>query len=252
MKLDGKVAIVTGSARGIGEAIAKRLAAEGAAVVINARNAEGANRVAQEIQERGGKAIAIKADVSKKAEVEDMVRETLDIFGAIHILVNNAGIIRRGSMLEMMEEDWDIVQSVNLKGTFLCTQAVLGQMMKQRYGKVINISSVAALGVKTQAAYAAAKGGVISLTKVAAREAGPYGVNVNCIAAGRVITDLIYFGRTKEEADEAIEAGKEATILGRVGKPEDIANLAFFLASDDSSFMSGQIIRMDGGRGDLM
>ncbi len=252
MKLDGKVAIITGSARGIGEAIARKLAAEGATVVVNAIHIERANRVAREIQDQGGKAIAIKANVSQKAEVQDMVVKTLDSFGAIHILVNNAGIMRRGSILETMEEDWTIVQNVNLKGTFLCIQSTLPHMMKQEYGKIINISSIAAFGVKTQAAYGAAKAGVISLTQSTAREAGPYGINVNCIAPGRVTTDMIYFERTKEEAEAIIEVGKKSTVLGSIGQPDDIANLALFLASDDSSFITGQIIRMDGGRGDLM
>ena len=254
MKLEDKVAIVTGSGRGIGEAIAKKFAAEGAIVVVNALHIEGANRVAKEIQDQGGKAIAIKADVSQKAEVQDMVKKTLDSFGAIHILVNNAAIVRHIPTLETTEEDWDAIQNVDLKGVFLCTQAVLPQMMKQRYGKIINVSSVGALGVDSPnvAAYAAAKGGVISLTKFIARETGPYGINVNCITPGRTITDMIYVDKTKEEAEKFIADGIKYAVLGRMGKPEDIASLALFLASDESSFMTGQIIRMDGGRGDLM
>lgn len=254
MKLDGKVAIVTGSARGIGQAIAKKFAAEGAAVVVNALHAEGANQVAREIQAQGGKAIAIKADVSKKAEVQDMVKQALDSFGAIHILVNNAGISQNLSLLETTEEDWDTMHNVCLKGVFLCIQAVLPHMMKQKYGKIVNVSSGAALGASTPglAAYAAAKGGVISLTKSMAREAGPYGINVNCIAPGTVITDILYVGRTKQETERFISDRKRSSVLGRVGQPEDIANLALFLASEESSFMSGQIIRMDGGRGDLI
>jgi len=254
MKLDNKVAIVTGSARGIGEAIAKKLASEGAAIVVNALHAEGANRVAREIQKQGGKAIAVKADVSSKAEVQDLVSKTLENFGTVHILVNNAGIIRRSPIVEMTEEDWDVIQNVDLKGVFLCTQAVLPHLVKQKYGKIINISSMAALGTNNPgtAAYAAAKAGVIALTKVAAREAGPYGINVNCILPGRIITDMIYTSRTKEEVDRFISDGKKSSVLGRTGNPEDIANLALFLASEDSSFMSGQVIRMDGGRGDIL
>lgn len=254
MKLDNKVAIVTGSARGIGEAIAKKLASEGAAIVVNALHAEGANRVAREIQKQDGKAIAVKADVSSKAEVQDLVSKTLENFGTVHILVNNAGIIRRSPIVEMTEEDWDVIQNVDLKGVFLCTQAVLPHLVKQKYGKIINISSMAALGTNNPgtAAYAAAKAGVIALTKVAAREAGPYGINVNCILPGRIITDMIYTSRTKEEVDRFISDGKKSSVLGRTGNPEDIANLALFLASEDSSFMSGQVIRMDGGRGDIL
>lgn len=254
MKLDNKVAIVTGSARGIGEAIAKKLASEGAAIVVNALHAEGANRVAREIQKQGGKAIAVKADVSSKAEVQDLVSKTLENFGTVHILVNNAGIIRRSPIVEMTEEDWDVIQNVDLKGVFLCTQAVLPHLVKQKYGKIINISSMAALGTNNPgtAAYAAAKAGVIALTKVTAREAGPYGINVNCILPGRIITDMIYTSRTKEEVDRFISDGEKSSVLGRTGNPEDIANLALFLASEDSSFMSGQVIRMDGGRGDIL
>ena len=137
MKLDGKVAIVTGSSRGIGAAIAERFAAEGAAVVVNARHADGANRLAEEIQAQGGRAIAVKADVSKKAEVQDLIKKAMDGLGPIHILVNNAGIARIGLIHEMAEEDLDALQEVNLKGVFLCTQAVLDHMMKQKYGKII-------------------------------------------------------------------------------------------------------------------
>ena len=254
MKLDGKVAIVTGSARGIGEAIAKKFAAEGAAIVVNALHIEGASRVAQKIQESGGRAIALKADVSQKAEVQEMVKKTLDHFGAVHILVNNAGITRRAPILEMTEEDWDLVQDIDLKGVFLGTQAVLGHMMEQKYGKIINISSMAALGTNNPGtvAYASAKAGVISLTKTTAREAGPYGINVNCILPGRIVTDIIFTNRTKEEAEKFLAEGRERSVLGRTGTPDDIANLALFLASEDSSFMTGQIIRVDGGRGDIL
>jgi len=254
MKLEGKIAIVTGSARGIGEAIAKKFAAEGASIVVNALHIEGANRVAEEIQNQGGQAIAVKADVSIKTEVQDLVRKTIDHFGKVDILVNNAGVTRRAPILEMTEKDWDLVQNIDLKGVFLCIQAVLGHMLEQRYGKIINISSMAALGSNNPGtiAYASAKAGVIVLTKVTAREAGPYGINVNCIVPGRIVTDMIFTTRTKEEAEKFLAEGKKWSVLGRIGKPEDIANLALFLASEDSSFMTGQIIRMDGGRGDLL
>ncbi len=254
MKLDGKIAVVTGSARGIGKAIAQKFAAEGATVVINALHLEGAKKVAQEIQKQGGRATAINADVSRKTEIQDLVRQTLDDFGAIHVLVNNAGISRTNSLLKMSEENWDAVQNVCLKGVFLCTQAVLGQMIKQEYGKIINIASLAALGSYNPGAvaYAAAKAGVVSLTKNTAREAGPHGINVNCICPGRVLTDMIYTVHGEEGGKQFIEEGKKLSILGRIGSPDDIANLALFLASDDSSFMTGQIIRMDGGRADLL
>ena len=254
MKLDGKVAIVTGSARGIGKAIVQKFASEGASVVINALHLEGAEETAREIRNEGGKAIAIKADTSQKAEVQDLVKQTLDKFGAIHILVNNAGISRTNSILKMKEEDWDLVQAVDLKGVFLCTQAVLGQMREQKYGKIINIASLAALGAYNPGAvaYAAAKAGVVSLTKSTAREAGRYGINANCICPGRVLTDMIFTVHGEESGKQFIEDGKKLSLLGCVGSPEDIANLALFLASDESKFMTGQIIRMDGGRADIL
>lgn len=254
MKLSNKVAIITGSARGIGKAIALKFASEGAAVVVNALHSEGIRSVVQEIQDRGEKAIAFRADVSKKEEVQDMVEYTLKNFGAIHILVNNAGIARHRPILEIEEEDWNITMDVNLKSVFLCTQAVLDYMMEQGYGKIINISSISGLVdfFPGAAAYGAAKAGVMALTKFTAIEAGTYGINVNCIAPGRIVTDMIYKNRGKEGAKKFIADGKKLSVLGRVGYPEDIADLALFLASDSSSFMTGQIIRSDGGRTDLM
>jgi len=254
MKLKDKVAIVTGSGRGIGEAIAKKLASEGAAIVVGDINIERARRVAQEIKDQGGSALGFKADVSRLSEVHDLVKKALEVFGGVHILVNNAGILRNKPIIELTEEDWDIVLDIVLKGVFNCTQAVLRSMMSQRYGKIINISSVAGLGAFNagMANYAAAKAGVIGLTKVTAREAGPYGINVNCVAPGLIVTPFIQKSMGEEGVEKFIEERKKASVLGRVGRPEDIANLVLFLASDDSSYMSGQIIRMDGGRADLM
>jgi 3-oxoacyl-[acyl-carrier protein] reductase len=254
MKLSSKVAIVTGSARGIGKAIAMGFASEGATVVVTDILIEQAHQVVDEIKNQGGTAIAFKADVASRADVHNLVKSTLENFKAIHILVNNAGITRHVPLLEMTEEDWDVVLDVDLKGVFNCTQAVLGHMMEQRYGKIINISSVAGVGVSsvTRADYGAAKAGVIQLTKVTAMEAGPYGINVNSIAPGVIVTDMTYAQRSKEEAERLIEELKERAILGRVGRPEDIANLALFLASDDSNFITGQVICCDGGRHDRM
>ena len=193
MKLTGKVAIVTGSARGIGKAIAMSFASEGAAVVVADILIEQARQVVNEIKNQGGTAIAFKADVANRADVQNLVKNTLGNFKAIHILVNNAGIIRRAPLLEITEEDWDAVLDVDLKGVFNCTQAVLGHMMEQRYGKIINISSVAGTGTSSGATadYAAAKAGVIQLTKNTAMVAGPYGINVNSIAPGLIILDKV-------------------------------------------------------------
>ena len=245
---------MTGSARGIGKAIAMTFASEGAAVVVNDILIEQAHQVVDEIKNQGGKAIAFKADVANRAEVHNLVKSTLENFGAIHILVNNAATTRHLPLLEITEEDWDVVLDVDLKGVFNCTQAVLSHMMEQQYGKIINISSVAGFSGSRvgMANYGVAKAGVIQLTKTTAMEAGPYGINVNSIAPGLVVTDLTYSRRSKEEAERFIEDGKERAVLGRVGRPEDIANLALFLASDDSSYITGQVICCDGGRHDRM
>jgi len=243
------VAIVTGSAQGIGEVIAKKFTSEGASVVVGDINIEQAQQVVDEIKNQGGTAIAFKADVANRAEVHNLVKSALENFKAIHILVNNAGVTRHAPLLEMTEEDWDVVLDVDLKGVFNCTQAVLGHMMEQRYGKIINISSAAGLGgpLMYRANYAPAKAGVIQLTKVTAVEAGPYGINVNSIAPGMIRTELIYTRLGKEEAERFFEYRKELAVLGRIGMPEDIANLALFLASDDSNFITGQVICCDGG-----
>ncbi len=254
MKLAGKVAIVTGAAQGIGRAIALKLAGEGAAAVVNDINIEKANHVVQEIKNAGGTAAACKADVTRRTEVQDMMKYVKEKFGAIHILVNNAGIVRLAPLLKMTDEDWDAVQNVDLKAVFICSQTAAQYMIEQRYGKIINISSNIGMGHVgvNRANYAAAKGGVIQLTMVAARELGPYGINVNSIAPGVIVTDLTFSQRTKAEAEKFIAERKSTSVLGRVGKPDDIANLALFLASDDADFITGQVIRVDGGRTDRM
>ena len=256
MKLSGKVAIVTGSARGIGEAIARKLASEGASVVVTDINIEGAERVAAEINNRGGEAIAVKTDVADRGQVRDLVKTTLEKFKAIHILVNNAAIGRQVHLLEMSEEDWDDVVAVNLTGVFHCTQAALKHMIDQEYGKIVNISSAQGTGTSGTdlfASYASAKGGVNQLTKAAARAGGPHGVNVNAIAPGMVLTDLIREAcGTEEKLQEFIENRKSLTVLPHVAEPEDIANLTLFLASDDSRNITGQVICSDGGRTDRL
>ena len=254
MKLSGKVAIVTGSGRGIGKVIAMLLAREGAAVVIDDIDVETMNQTANEIKNEGGTAIACKADVSNRAEVQNLVKTTLEEFEQIHILVNNAGTSRHAPLLEVTEEDWDYVIDVNLKGVFNCIQAVSSHMMQQRYGKIVNISSGAGVGNAEPGmiCYGASKAGVVVLTQVAARELGPYGINVNGIAPGAIITQLTYSRRSPEEVERFIENRKKSAVIGRIGKPEDIANLALFLASDESNFITGQIICANGGRTDFM
>ncbi|MBA7693315.1 3-oxoacyl-[acyl-carrier-protein] reductase FabG [subsurface metagenome] len=183
-----------------------------------------------------------------------MVEKVIDEFGRIDILVNNAGTNRLTPILDLTEDIWDMILDTNLKGTFLCTQAVAKHMVKQKYGKIINISSTAALGAIApgQAAYAASKFGVVGFTKASAREFGPYGVNVNAILPGRILTGIVYASRTPEQVKHFIEVGKATCLLGRLGTPEDIAHLALFLASDDASFINAETIACNGGRTNLM
>lgn len=242
MRLEDRVAIVTGSGQGIGRAIALAFAGEGANLVVNSRS-EKAYDVLTEVQAMGAEAIAIRADVSSRQKVETMVRETLTRFGRIDILVNNAAIYRHRSLLEMAEEEWDSVLGVNLKGTFNCIKAVLPSMVEQKYGKIINIVSVTGtiLGVGNQAHYLASKAGVLGLTKAAAVELGPYGINVNAIAVGGIETPGM------EAWKDVLAKAQSWFPLRRAGQPADIAECAVFLASDESSYITGHSLVVDGG-----
>lgn len=244
MDLDGKVAIVTGSSRGIGRAIAERLAAGGARVVINYRgNEAAANEVVANIQAGGGEAIAVQADVSNLAQVQALVDSAKKAFGRIDILVNNAGTTRDTLLIRMSEEDWDIVLDTNLKGAFNCIKAVGRQMMRQKYGRIVNITSVSGIaGNAGQANYAAAKAGLIGLTKTVAKELGSRGITCNAVAPGFVPTDL-----TASLPEDLIQTAVDRTPLGRMGAPGDIAAAVVFLASDDASFVTGQVLSVDGG-----
>jgi 3-oxoacyl-[acyl-carrier protein] reductase len=249
-KLDRKVALVTGAARGIGKAVALTLAREGADVVVNyVKSHEQAEEVTEEIRQMGRRAKAVQADVSKKQAVEKLVETTVADFERLDILVNNAGITRHASLLEMAEEDWDLVLAVNLKGAFLCTQTAAQHMVKNKYGKIVNIASI--MGISTvfqrQPNYAASKAGLIQLTKNAAIELGPYGINVNAIAAGLIVTDILYLRRSPAEVDRLIDQRSKQSALRRPGTPQDMANIALFLSSEDSSFITGQVIIADGG-----
>jgi 3-oxoacyl-[acyl-carrier protein] reductase len=241
-KLQDKVAIVTGASRGIGKATALALATEGAKVVINyARNSEAADAVVAEITAAGGEAIAISADVSQIDAVDEMVKQTKEKFGRIDILVNNAGITRDTLLLRMKLEDWQAVINLNLTGVFLCCKAVSKLMLKQRSGRIINISSVAGvMGNPGQANYSAAKAGVIGLTKTLAKEFASRGVTVNAVAPGFIETDMTE-GLQAEEILKAIP-------LNRYGKPEEIADMIRFLAADTASnYITGQVFHVDGG-----
>lgn len=247
-KLDQKVAVITGGARGIGRQIARTFATEGADIAIG--DILEMEAVAQEITELGRGVITLKTDVSRKGDVENLFNKTVGAFKKVDILVNNAAATRHANFLEMTEQDWDIVIGVNLKGVFLCTQSAARYMVERRYGKIISIASTVGLNriPPKLANYAASKAGVIQLTKVCARELGPYGINVNAIAPGLVVTELTYTTRKPDEVALLVKEWEKFTSLGRTGTTQDIANLALFLASDDSSFITGQVIVSDGGR----
>lgn len=242
--LTGKVALVTGASRGIGRAIALTLAEAGADVAINySGNEAKAMEVVAEVEKLGRKAIAIKANVANAQEVEDMVNQVLDSFGKLDILVNNAGITRDNLIMRMKEEDWDAVIDTNLKGVFNCIKAVTRPMMKQRSGRIINISSVVAVaGNPGQANYTAAKAGVIGLTKTTAKELASRGITVNAIAPGFIETDM-----TDVLSENVRSEMMKAIPLGRLGKPEDVAKAVRFLASPDADYITGQLLHVDGG-----
>ncbi len=253
VRLQGKKVLVTGGSRGIGRAISLTFGREGADVAVNfCRNEEKALEVVEEIRSMRREAIEVRADVSVKSDVLVMVEKVIERFGRIDVLVNNAGIGRGVPILDMTEEDWDSVLDVDLKGVFLCTQAVAREMMKQNGGKIINIASLAAVGaVGNSAQYAAAKAGVLQFTKVAAYELGKYRINVNSICPGLIETDMIYSGgRSKEQMERVLERSK-FSILGRLGKPQDIANMALFLASEEADFITARNFIVDGGRFNL-
>lgn len=244
MKLEDRVALVTGAGRGIGRAIALALAREGADVVINDIELKGAEEVAAEIESLGRTSMAIEADVSDSAAVDRMVQEALASFDRIDILVNNAGIFPLRRVADTTNEIWDRTIGVILNGTFYCTRAVLSQSMEERRGgRIINIASITPLTADPMVcAYAAAKGGVMAFTKAVAKEVAYLGINVNAIAPGYVDTDM-----TKRVFRGKLREGLEAKIaIGRLATPEDIWGTAVFLASDDSSYLTGQIIIVDG------
>jgi 3-oxoacyl-[acyl-carrier protein] reductase len=244
MKLEGKVALVTGASRGIGREIALELAREGASVAVNYAGSEAkALELVDEIKAMGTDAIAIQADVSNSDSVTEMVKQTIEQFGKLDILVNNAGITKDNLLMRMKESEWDDVININLKGVFLCTKAVSRQMMKQRSGRIINISSIVGVsGNPGQANYVAAKSGVIGLTKTSAKELSSRGITVNAIAPGFITTDMT------DKLNEEVKAEMLKQIpLARFGEPKDIARAAVFLASDDSNYITGQTLHIDGG-----
>jgi len=243
--LKDKVAIVTGSARGIGAATARRLAQEGVKVVINDIQRERAEQTAAQLVADGFQAHCVVADVTRQADVQRLVDETVQRFGGVHILVNNAGAPRDKYLTKMTEEDWDFVIDVMLKGAFLMSKAVMPTMIEQGWGRVINLSSRAHLGNPTQANYSAAKAGLIGMAKALSMEEGRYGITVNCVAPGFIETEMIQALPTYEAIKERAIAAQP---VKRVGRPDDIADAIAFLASDRASFISGEVLHVTGGR----
>lgn len=244
MGLENKVAVVTGASRGIGRAIALELAAQGAKVVVNySGSAAKAEEVVTEIKQAGGEAIAVQANVADADSVQALMKTAVDAFGSLDILVNNAGITRDNLLMRMKEDEWDDVMNTNLKGVFLCTKAVTRQMMKQRAGRIINISSIVGVaGNAGQANYVAAKAGVIGLTKTTAQELASRNILVNAIAPGFITTEM-----TDALPEELKEAMLKQIPLARLGQPEDIAKAVAFFASDAANYITGQTLQIDGG-----
>jgi len=244
MSFDNKVAVVTGSARGIGFAICKKLAKLGAAIVINdVIDEQNAAESIKAIKALGADAIYVQADISQTEQAKNLIERAIKEFSHIDVLVNNAGITRDSLLIRMKEEDWDSVISINLKGTFNCTQAAAKYMMKQRDGVIVNISSVVGVyGNAGQANYSASKAGVIGLTKTSAKELASRGIRVNAIAPGFIETEM-----TKKLPEEARDVIIERIPLGKLGNPDNVASLVAFLASEEAGYITGQVIGLDGG-----
>lgn len=261
MRLQNKVAVVTGAASGMGRAFMDRFVREGAIAIVADINAEGIERAVEELTRSGATAAGYRFDVSDRDQVQGAMAQIAKDHGRIDILVNNAGISRYRPFLTATAEDWNTVLDIDLKGVFFCAQAVAPFMIEQQYGKIVNISSALGTGAAPHltagspggsAAYASAKAGVIMLTKTLARELGPAGVTVNCVAPGTFLTPMSASSRSPEEVREHLEHRKKTVALGRVGTLEELANPVLFLACDESSYMTGQTLFVDGGRFDRM
>ncbi len=253
MRLSDKVAIITGAGRGIGQAIAFKFGQEGAKVVVSDLNLKTAEAVVEKIESRGGEGLAAKADVRKRSEVEMMFAQTISEFGKVDILVNNAGVRRDILLQKMSEDEWDAVVGVSLKGSFNCAQIAQRYMSQHNYGKIINIASPipADLGSRGQANYAAANAGVVGFTRALAQELGRFNINVNCITPDFIVTEMTLNSARKigMYLDDFKNAALSLIPLRRLGTAEDVANVALFLSSDESSFVSGQVICVSGGAG---
>jgi 3-oxoacyl-[acyl-carrier protein] reductase len=246
-----RVALVTGAAQGIGAAVAQRLAADGAKVGVLDLNQDAAQAVAEQITAAGGQAIGLGADVSKRDQVQAAVDNLVEHFGGLHVLVNNAGVLRDNLLFKMTDDDWTLVMEVHLRGAFLCSQIAQKHMVAAKYGRIVSMSSTSALGNRGQANYSTAKAGLQGLTKTLAIELGPFGVTANAIAPGFIETAMTK--ATAERIGTTIEAMREATAsavpVRRGGVPADIANTVAFFAGEESGYVTGQVIYVDGGRG---
>jgi NAD(P)-dependent dehydrogenase (short-subunit alcohol dehydrogenase family) len=261
MRLKEKVAIVTGSGSGIGKAIANRFAREGAFLIIADKNENAIGPAVEEIKSAGGAAAGIVVDVTQRDQLHECMAKIVENHKRIDILVNNAGLTRYRPFLTAADEDWDVVLNVVLKGSFYCAQAAAPYMIRQEYGKIVNISSSLGTGASPHhtagspggsSAYASAKAGVIQLTKTLARELGPHGINVNCVAPGFFMTPLTGATRTPEQVADHILVRSQAAVLNRPGRLEELADAVLFLASDEASFIAGHTLCVDGGRTDRM
>ena len=248
VEFQGKVAIVTGAGRGMGRSVAMRLAAGGASVAINDLDAEAANRVAAELTATGANAVAIPGDVTRAKDVRGMVGDTVDALGAVHILINNAGVLRPTPVIDIEEAEWDFVVGVNLKGTYLCSRAVLPSMRSQSWGRIVNFSSTAGKNVSTVggAHYTAAKAGILGFTRHLAKEEAGYGITVNSVCPGLIDTEMV----RDTISDERADAYAASFPIQRLGQPEEVAELVAFLASDRASYITGASLDINGG--DLM
>lgn len=242
--LSGKVAVVTGASRGIGRAVALELAARGAKVIVNYNSSEAAaNEVVEAIKAAGGEALAVKADVADEEQANALIKAATDAYGQIDILINNAGMTRDNVIMMMKPEDFDIVITTNLRSAWLCSKAAARSMMRKRYGRIINISSVVGIaGNGGQTNYAASKAGIIGMSKSLAKELASRNVTVNVVAPGFIATDM-----TKDLSEELQKTAIEHIPLGRMGAPEDVAKVVAFLASDDAAYVTGQVLPVDGG-----
>ncbi|WP_040806768.1 SDR family NAD(P)-dependent oxidoreductase [Nocardia concava] len=245
-----KVAVVTGAARGIGAGTAARLAADGFAVAIVDLDEAACKDAVDAIVAKGGTAIAVGCNVTDEAQVATAFERIASELGSVDVLVNNAGVLRDNLLFKMSVDDWDLVMNVHLKGTFLCSREAQKYMVKQKSGKIVNTSSVSALGSRGQANYSAAKMGIQGLTRTLAMELGPFGINVNAVAPGFIVTEMTdaTAARVGVSPEEFREQAAKITPLRRVGEPADIANVVSFLVSENASFVTGQTIYVDGGR----